>query len=128
MVKDGAHTHGTDGVGGLAVVVIAALLLGSGVASAVAHAIVTIMIVLGCTVALTAAGCIAWIIWQLRQDRPRQAMAAPAVVQLPPATAQRLEAAQPLAIEPPRNELHLHFHGMTPAEAAEAIRQAGERR
>jgi hypothetical protein len=38
-------------------------------------------------------------------------------------TAPVLEASRTLAIEPARNELHLHFHTMSPAEA---IRQASE--
>jgi hypothetical protein len=63
-----------------------------------------------------------------RQERPGRPITARPVYRLPPATAQRLEAAQPPAIEAPRNELHLHFHGMNPAEVAEAIRQASEGR
>jgi len=39
---------------------------------------------------------------------------------------QAIQAPERPAIEPPRNEVHLHFHGVSPAEAAEAIRQASE--
>ena len=44
---------------------------------------------------------------------------------------QAFEAAQPLEISqpprlssPPRNEVHVHVHGLSSAEAGEAIRQA----
>ena len=81
-------------------------------------------------VVLAVGGVVALLVHRARQDlQGVTRWRADAVALHPdkPAAPQRLEASQPLAIEPPRNELHLHFHGMSPAEAAEAIRQAGER-
>ena len=47
---------------------------------------------------------------------------------MPGAAPRVLEPPRPLAIEPARNELHLHFRSMNPAEVAEAIRQASDGR
>jgi hypothetical protein len=63
-----------------------------------------------------------------RSDRPGQPIAARPVYRLPPDTRPQLEDSYNPAIEPACNELHLHFRGMSPAEVAEAIRQADERR
>ena len=123
---------GGGGGGGLVLAVIAAaVLIGSGAASTAAAAItsllVTIAIIAGAVVVLAIAGVVALLVYRTRHDRPGQPITARPVYQIPPAEPKRLEAGQPLALEPPRNELHLHFHGMSAAEAAEAIRQAGQR-
>ena len=84
---DGAHTHAPQG-GGLVLVVIAAVLIGSGAASAVASAIasllVTIAIVLGSIIGLAALGGIGWFVYRARQDRAGRPIAARPVHQLPP--------------------------------------------
>ena len=120
----------TDGGGGgglVLAVIAAAVLIGSGAASAIASALVTIAIVIGSIIGLAILGGIGLLVYRARQDRPGRPIAARQVYRLGPAAAPHLEGSQPLAIQPSRNELHLHFHGMSPAEAAEAIRQASER-
>jgi hypothetical protein len=49
------------------------------------------------------------------------------VYQLPPEVRPQLSESHKPALEPAHNELHLHFHGMTPAQVAEAIRQANNK-
>jgi len=49
------------------------------------------------------------------------------VYQLPPEVRPQLSESRKPALEPAHNELHLHFHGMTPAQVAEAIRQANDK-
>jgi hypothetical protein len=71
---------------------------------------------------------IAWLVYRVRQDHPGRPIAARPVYQLSPERRPRLEAPQRPALEPPRNELHLHFHGMNPTEVAEAIRHSTKER
>lgn len=121
----------SGGGGGLAlVVIVAVVLIGSGAASAAASAVasllVTLAIVLGALIGLAVLGGIGFLVWRARQDRPGRPIAARLMYPypVPPAVAPHLEGAGRPAVEAPRNELHLHFHGMTPADAAEAIRTA----
>jgi hypothetical protein len=82
-------------------------------------------------VAVVVVAAVVLVVCRVRRGRhARRAgpVAAPVVYQVPAPAPPRLEASQPHAIEPARNELHLHFHGMTAAEAAEAIRRASEAR
>ena len=117
----GSGTWQTTGGGGGALVLIAvAVLIGSGAVSVVARALEVIAIVLGCTVAVAVAGCIGWVVWQLRQDRQGGAIARPPVYQLPPKSVSALTDSRAPAIEPPR-EVHLHFHGTDPADVAALI-------
>jgi len=123
------QTTDTGGHGGLVlVVVVVALAIGSGAASAAVSALVTILIVLGSIIGFAVLCGIGVLVYRGRQDRPAAPIGARPVHQVPSAAPQRLEAAQPLAIEAPRNELHLHFHGMDAAEVAEAIREASKGR
>lgn len=119
-------TSGGGGGGGLAVVVVivVAAVLGGGAASAIASALEVILIVIGSLIGLAVLGGIAWLVHRTRQDRPRRPIAAPVVYRLPPAEAPRLEAAQPLALEPPR-EIHLHLHGLTPDQITAIVTQRG---
>ncbi len=125
---DGAHTHGPQGTGGLAlaVVIIAALAIGSGAASAAVSALVTIVaIVTGCLVGLAVLGGIAWLVCRARSDRPGATIAARPVYQLPPESRPELEEShKPAAIGPGR-EVHYHFH-VSAAELAAIMRHAGE--
>jgi hypothetical protein len=143
---DGAHTHGPQGGGGtLLAVIAAAVLIGSGAAPAAVSALVTIVIVTGCVIGLAVLGGIALLVYRARSivrltrktptrsERPGRPIPARPVYQLPPERAPQLEESHKPAIEPrPENhfpaieppQLHLHFHGMSPAEVAEAIRQA----
>lgn len=128
------QTTGSEPSWGLILVVIVVLIVaGSGAASAIASAVtgllVTLAIVLGSVIFLVVVGGIAWLIWRARQDRPARPIALKAIVQPPPHEARpRLEESPKLAIGPARNELHLHFHDMSPAQVAEAIRQANDER
>jgi hypothetical protein len=86
---DGAHTHGPQGGGLVMAVIAAAILLGSGAASAVASALVTIAVVLGCVIGLAVLGGIGWLVYRVRSgpvrsDRPGRPVAARQVSQLPP--------------------------------------------
>ena len=128
-------TGGSGGGGGglVLIVIAAAALIGSGAASA----LVTIAIVLAAVTGLAVATVAGVLIWRVRQERPGAPTGARQVSQIPPETRPALEVphktatpeignaiADLRAIEPP--QLHLHFHGMSPAEVAEAIRQAGQ--
>jgi hypothetical protein len=113
------------GSGGLVLVLAAVILAGSGAASAAVSALVTILIITGSVIGAAVLGGIGWLVYRARQDRPGRPIAARPIVQLPPAARPGLPEPCKPAIEAPRNELHLHFHGMSPAEAAEAIRRAG---
>jgi hypothetical protein len=142
-----------SGGGGLVLAVIAAVVLaGSGAATAAVSAIVTIAITLAAVVAVAVAGVIGLIVYRARSEGRRRLTGAPAAYQVPPESRPQLWESHkpaavhfagpsrphggnldqrngprfgPPAIEPP--QLHLHFHGLSPAEVAEAIRQANER-
>ncbi|HEY1321016.1 MAG TPA: hypothetical protein VGF32_12245 [Streptosporangiaceae bacterium] len=125
------------GSGGLVLVVIAVVILaGSGAASAAVSALATILVIIGSIIGLTVVVGAGVLVWRARSDRPGRPISPPVVSRIGAAAPSGLSepykpalgAPQPLAIEPPRNELHLHFHGMDPAEVAEAIRQASDGR
>jgi len=65
---DGAHTHGSGGSGAL-VLIAAAVLIGSGAASAAVSALVTILVVVGSVTGLGVLGGIAWLVHRARRDR-----------------------------------------------------------
>jgi hypothetical protein len=138
----------------LLVVIIAALVIGSGAASAAVSALVTIvLIVTGCVVAVAVLGSAAWLIWRARlraasagnvntasagnvtaasasnataSDRPGRPIGAPAVYQLPPESRPQLEEShKPAAIGPGR-EVHYHFH-VSAAELAAIMQNHAER-
>jgi len=114
----GGGTWQTSGGGGglvLIVVIAAAAVLGSGAASAAVSALVTIAIITGAVIALAVLGGIAWLACRARSalapsDRPGRPAAARPVYKLPPEVRPRLEESSKPAIEPPRNEQHLHLH------------------
>ena len=103
-------------------------LIGSGVSSAITGTLAAVLVVIACTIGLAVLGGIAWLVYRVRQDHPGRPIAARPVYQLSPGRRPRLEAPQRPALEPPRNELHLHFHGMNPTEVAEAIRHSTKER
>ena len=119
----GSGTWQTSGGGLVLAVIVAAVLLGSGAASAIASALVTILIITGCTIALAVLGGIAWLVYRARQDRPGRPIAARPVYRLPPEARSRLEGSHNPAIGPAR-EIHLHFHGLPDDGTAGIIRQA----
>lgn len=116
------QTSGGGGGGALALIV-AAVLIGSGAVAAVVRALELILVILGCAAGLTIVLCVAWAIWQARQDRPGRPIEARPVVQLPPEPRPQLEESHKPAIGPAR-EVHLHIHVADAAQAAAIIRTA----
>lgn len=112
-----------SGGGGKAVLLIAGVLLlaGSGAAEAVSAAFVALVIALAVVVVTCVAGLGAYLVYRARHET------APLVREIAPPLVRQVPAAERPAIEAPR-ELHLHFHGLGPAEAAEILRrqQAGQ--
>ena len=131
MRPSGAHTHGPQG-GGLilVVVIVAALAIGSGAASAAVSALVTIVIVTGCVIAVAVLGGIALLVYRARSaprrsERPGPAIGARPAYQLPPESRPQLEEShKPAAIGPGR-EVHYHFH-VSAAELAAIMRHHTE--
>jgi hypothetical protein len=116
---DGAHTHGHGGGGGLALLIVAAVVviaLGEPVAHAVAGAIQTVLIIAAVVVGAAIFGVATFLIWHLRHSI--DARPAPRLYH-PPAAA--------IPAESGPAEIHLHFHGVDPADmpaVAEAARLA----
>jgi hypothetical protein len=125
------QTTGSSGLsGGVILAVIAAVwLIGSGALSAIVHAIAVVLIIFGCTIAVAVLGLVAALIMRTRSDRLTAPISGRVVPSVPPEPAPQLtEPYKPAAIEPTtRNELHLHFHGMTRAEVGDAIRDASRK-
>jgi hypothetical protein len=99
--------------------IIAAALLGSGAAAAVATAVVIAVIAFGALVALVTIGLTALVIWRVRAEH-RQA----------PVLLRQLPAAAPPAVEaagPRELHQHWHFHGTEPQQLAEILRRGQER-
>ena len=114
-----------SGGGRLVLVLIAtAVLLGSGAASAIASALVTIAIITGSIIGLAVLGGIAWLVYRARQDRPGRPITARPVYRLPPEVRPHLEASSRPALEPGR-EVHLHFN-VTPDQLAAILRHHAE--
>jgi hypothetical protein len=124
MKCPGLHCEGCGRGGGSLVLAVtaAALLIGSGAASAIVDALVMILIITGCTIGLAAVAGIAWLIYRARQDRPGRPIAARPVYQLAPETRPHLEAPGRPAIGPAR-EIHLHLHGLPPDQLAAIVTQ-----
>ena len=118
------QTTGGGGGGLVLAIIAAAILIGSGALSAIVHALVIVLIITGCTIALAAVAWIAWLIREARQDRPQRPIATPLVYQVPPVSGPRLEGSHNPAIEPPR-EIHLHLHGLTPDQLTAIVTQRG---
>jgi hypothetical protein len=130
---DGAHTHGGGGFDGAWVVILAAVLIGTGVVSAALSAITRLLelaaIITGCAIGLAVLGGLGWLVYRARSgprrsDRPGRPIAPPLARQLPPAERPVLSADHKPAIEPPR-ETHLHFH-VSAAELAAILRHHTE--
>jgi hypothetical protein len=130
---DGAHTHGGggSGLGELLVILLAVALLGPAVAAAVAELVHVLLIVAGVIVGVGAAGLAGLLAWQLRRTRVDAARAMPPRTLVaraaPPLPQARRAGELPAAPqhEPPGG-LHLHFHGVDPANVAELIRRHSE--
>src|SRR5579863_2506998 len=100
----------TSGGGGPVLALIALLILiGSGTASAIASAIVTLLIIVGVLIGLAVLGGAALLVYRVHRARRVEAVAARPVYQLAPQPVSTPPDSGRLAIEPPR-EVHLHFH------------------
>jgi hypothetical protein len=115
------QTTGSGGEGGLVLAVIAAaVLIGSGAASTIASALVTILLITGCTIAAAVTGGIAWLVYRARQDRRGGGIEARPVYRLPPGIHLPVTDPSRPAIEPGR-EIHLHLN-VTPDQLAAILR------
>lgn len=105
----------------LAVVIAAAITIGSGAAPAAVSALVTILIIFACLAGAAVLAVIAWLVHRARQDRPGRQVQAARTARLPPGPRPPLEgsAADP-AIGPAR-EVHIHLHGLTPGQLAAIV-------
>jgi len=124
-------TGGSGPSGGLVlVVIVAAVLIGSGAASAIASALEVIAIITGAVIGLAVLGGIAWLVYRARpapapSDRPGRPLEARPVYQLPPDPRPELEEShKPAAIGPGR-EVPYHFH-VSAAELAAIMRHHTE--
>jgi hypothetical protein len=122
---DGAHTHGSGGFDPMpALVVIGVILAGPAVLAALVE-IVQLALIIAIAVAVAAvAGLAAVIVWRVRHQDP-PATQSPMLVHrtiLTPRSAAVTRPAPVKAIEAP--QLHVHYHGADPADAAAVIRQA----
>jgi hypothetical protein len=125
-------TDGGGPGGRLVLGVIAALVLvGSGGATAIASALVTILVAVACTITLAVLGIAGLLVYRARSERPRRPIAARPVSQIPPKPRVELESSRKPAIEP-RRELgasevhhHLHLYGLTPEQIAAIVSQRG---
>ena len=133
---DGAHTHGSGGGLGTAVLVVVgaalAVKLAGPVLAAVAELARVILIVAGVILGVGAAGLVGLLAFRMRH---RLAGAARVMPPNPGAVSPLhgvARAARPLPQPRPAieraPEVHLHLHGVTPEEVAEVMRrQQGQR-
>ena len=119
------QTTGSSGSSGLVLAVIAAaVLIGSGAVSAIASALLTILIIVGVVIVLAVAGVVALLVYRTRSERPGRPIAARPVYELPPDSRPQLEESHKPAIGPLR-ETHLHFH-VSAAELAAIMQRYTE--
>jgi hypothetical protein len=124
-MKDGAHTHGHGGGGGTAVLVVLALVLAAAIARPVIHAVTELLDVLVTVVAvlagLAAAGLVALAVVRVRRWRLESARVVHSVTPAPLRPSLPLSEPRP-AIERPQ-EFHLHLHGVSAEDIAQALAQ-----
>jgi hypothetical protein len=132
MKPSGAHTHpgGGSGIGAAVLVVLAAVVIvkaAGPVVAALAELVRLVLIAVAVVAGLALAGGTAFVAVRLRQRRAIGAVrvhrAAPLTRQAAePLPAPRRSAAALPAIEAPR-EVHIHLHGTSAEDLAEALRQ-----
>ncbi len=121
---DGAHTHG-DGSGGKIALVVGAAILAAAIAGPVAHAaaellhivVISVAVVIG--LALT--GGTALLAYRARHGRSLRALPVHWAQVLPRQAAEPLKKSRRPAIGAPKQERHLHFHGVTAEDVAAII-------
>jgi hypothetical protein len=124
MRPSGAHTHPDGGSGGAAVAVLALFILvgaGSTIAAALSDVLHVLALAALVTAGLALAAAAGVVVWRLRhRNRP-----APWTATAVPGRAARL-------VVPPRaqrtaigrgNDVHLHLHGLSPADITAALTQ-----
>jgi hypothetical protein len=102
---DGAHTHGSGGGGGaalpIALIILGALALGAPAAAAAVHLLVIVVTVV---VVLAVAGGAGLLVYRLRHPRP------------PRLVPWESMADRPAPAEVSQGTVHLHLHGVDPAD------------
>jgi hypothetical protein len=129
MKPSGAHTHTDGGGGGGAVLaVIALVLVGAAIARPVAHAAEEVLRVVVLAAEILAGAAVAglgtWAAIAIARNRKDRSAALPRPASttgrvLPPAG----RSAPRSALPSPAPELHLHLHGVSPADVAELVRR-----
>ncbi len=109
----GVHCPGCDGGGFILV------LGGLAAAGAVVWVVITFVWVIAAILGVTAAVSVATLVWLARYGADvatvqRSPLPAPEATPIPSRTAQALPAPQ---------QLHIHFHGLDPVQAAEVVRR-----
>lgn len=139
MRPSGAHTHPEHGggAGGAAVAVLALMILAAfakpllHVIGGLQHTLAELLRVLAVAAAVSVGTAlvagIGLVAWKLRRTRRPAARYTATVLQphhrpVPPVTADR-----PRALGARPAEVHLHLHGLTPEQAAEAIARHAHR-
>jgi hypothetical protein len=113
---------GGSGLGVVALVILAAAVLGPAVAAAVAELLHLLVMVIVVLAAVAGAGLVALGAWRLRHSGPNRVTAVSFPRPLPQRPAESLTAPQRPAIERPA-EVHLHFHGVSAEEVAAVLHQ-----
>jgi hypothetical protein len=124
-IPDGAHTHGSGGGLGTALLVLVgaalAVKLAGPVVAAVSQLVYVLIIVVTVAAGAGAAGAVGVLIWRWRHPRPIAPRVASPPVQA--RAAQAFPAPQRRAIEAPGQvHIHHHWHGVTAEEVAAIIR------
>jgi hypothetical protein len=120
-IPDGAHTHGhgsgrPGGAGVVLLVILAAALLGPAVAAAAAALLHALLIAAVLILDLAAVGVVALVAYRVRQARPEPPRVVHRITPAPWRPAQALPEPRPAMGRP--TEVHLHLHGVTPADIA----------
>jgi hypothetical protein len=125
QIPDGAHTHGSSGGVGTAVLVVLGAALAVNPAGPILAAVAELVYVLLIVVAAIASGAAVTLIgiaaWRGRRRRLDATRAEVPATLLPQRAAQPLPPPPRPAIERP-GELHLHLHGVTAEDVATILR------
>jgi hypothetical protein len=128
---DGAHTHGSGGLGTAVLLLIGAALavkLAGPVLAAVAELLHVFLIVAGVVVGVGAASLVGLLTWRWRRTQADAARAMPPLPSKVARAAQPLPKARPARVLPAERqrelpaEVHFHLHGVSAEDVAAALR------